>query len=133
MTPLSLTGERLPCACLHLRHGGRELLLERALIDTGSAGTVISVEHALVLGLECRVDDRLYRMTGVGGSEIVYGKCIDRLSIGDLALESFPLQIGAMDYSIALDAIIGMDFLAQVNARIDLAQLCIDGAPAPGL
>jgi predicted aspartyl protease len=133
MTPLSLTREGLPFACLCLRHGEQELLLERALIDTGSAGTVISVEYALVLGLECRVDDRLYRMSGVGGSEIVYGKCIDYLSIGDLALQNFPLQIGAMDYNIALDAIIGMDFLSQVNARIDLAHLCIDSAAAPGL
>lgn len=133
MIPLLLREDGLPLATLHLRHAGKALELPNTLIDTGSAGTVLAAEHAQTMGLQYQPRDVVYQIFGIGGDEIVYEKCVDGLALGDLAVANFPLQISAMEFCNGLDAIIGMDFLSQVSARIDLAHLCIDSAAAPGL
>ena len=60
---------------------------------------------------------------GIGGAEFVFVKRIDRLSVGELQVSDFAIEVGAMDYSFAIDGIIGTDFLLQVGAVIDLARL----------
>ncbi len=50
-------------------------------------------------------------------------KRLDSLSLGDLAVSSFPIQIGAMDYGFPIQGLIGLNFLVQAGAVIDLANL----------
>lgn len=38
-------------------------------------------------------------------------KKIERLSSGALQIEDFEIEVGAMDYGIDIDGIIGIDFL----------------------
>lgn len=49
------------------------------------------------------------RIRGVGGTEFVFMKTIDRLSAGTLETDNFEIEIGAMDYGIELDGILGLD------------------------
>ena len=65
----------------------------------------------------------VHRIRGVGGTEFVFTKRVDRLSVGDLQVNDFQIEVGAMDYGFDIDGIIGMDFLTQVGAIIDLAKL----------
>ncbi len=62
------------------------------------------------------------RIRGVGGTEFVFSKTIDRISLGDLTVSDFEIEVGAMDYGFhfELDGIVGMDFLEQIGAVIDL-------------
>ena len=53
----------------------------------------------------------------------MFTKRVDRLSVGDLQVNDFQIEVGAMDYGFDIDGIIGMDFLIQVGAIIDLAKL----------
>jgi len=46
----------------------------------------------------------------------------------NLLISNFEIEVGAMDYGFDLDGIIGMDFLSQVGAIIDLAKLEITQA-----
>lgn len=65
------------------------------------------------------------RIRGVGGTEFVFSKRVDELSVGDLSVSHFDIEVGAMDYGFDLDGIIGLDFLRAVRAKIDLGALTI--------
>lgn len=99
------------------------LKLTEVILDTGSAATLFSVEEVSKLGLVPEPADPIRRVRGVGGSEFVFSKRLDKLSLGDLALEDFPVQIGAMDYGFPIQGLIGLDFLMQAGAVIDLSKL----------
>lgn len=45
--------------------------------------------------------------------------------MGNFQISNFEIEIGAMDYGIEIDGIIGVDFLLQVKPKIDLEQLKI--------
>ena len=115
----------LPYTAAVLTHQGIQQRLQRVLIDTGSGGTVFSVDTLLSLGVRYEMDDVIHRIRGVGGAEFVFSKTIDQIAIDDLVLQRFDVEVGVMDYGVTLDGIIGMDFLLQVGAVIDLAQLRI--------
>jgi hypothetical protein len=42
--------------------------------------------------------------------------------LGELQINDFEIEVGAMDYGFEIDGIVGMDFLTQVGAIIDLAK-----------
>ena len=99
--------------------------LSKVLLDTGSAATLLNIEHALGLDLDCLPTDPLRRICGVGGAEFVFEKRIAKITLGEMRCMDFAIQIGDMDYGFPLDGIIGMDFLTQVGAQVDLANLKI--------
>ena len=112
--------EGLPYVSATLTYRGHTVTLAQTLLDTGSAGTIFSVYHMASLGLVPEPDDPLHQITGVGGTEFVFAKRIDSLTVGDLSVNSFVIEIGAMDYDLDLDGIVGIDFLVQTGAVIDL-------------
>lgn len=65
---------------------------------------------------------------GVGGTELVFSKRLEGVALGDMELRDFEVQIGAMNYGFPIQGIIGMDFLLQFQAVIDLGRLeVLDG------
>ncbi len=107
---------------MSLQHQGRRLDLKNVLLDTGSASSIFSADRLLDIDIRCEPTDILNRIRGVGGTEFVFSKIIDGLSLGDLVVEDFEIEIGAMDHGFRfeLDGIVGMDFLEQIGAVIDL-------------
>ena len=63
------------------------------------------------------------RIRGIGGTEFIFTKRLDRLSLGELQVSDFEIEVGAMEYGLDLDGIVGLDFLLEVGASIDLAKL----------
>ena len=112
----------LPFISANLLFRGRQLGFENMLLDTGSAGTVLASDKVVAVDLIAEPDDLIRRIRGVGGAEYVFSKQVDALSVGKLYVSDFEVEIGAMDYGFAIDGIIGMDFLSQVGAMIDLAK-----------
>ncbi len=106
-----------------LVYQAQKLTLSEVILDTGSAATLFSADEASRLGLIPEPNDPIRRVRGVGGSEFVFSKRLDSLVLGELALSSFPIQIGAMDYGFPVQGLIGLDFLMQAGAVIDLANL----------
>ena len=88
----------LPFAEIILLHNNKTLVINKALIDTGSMSTIISTEYALELDLHPEANDTIRTIRGVGGIEYVYEKSVDTLKIDTEKVSSFKLQIGAMDY-----------------------------------
>ncbi len=114
---------KLPFTSATLRFAGRELTLHQVLVDTGSAGSVFAADLVGVLGIEPEGPDRIRRILGVGGSEFVYSKCVEKLAVGEIGLENFEIQVGAMRYGFPLEGIVGMDFLLATRAVLDLGTL----------
>ncbi|MDQ3248696.1 MAG: retropepsin-like domain-containing protein [Chloroflexota bacterium] len=114
--------EGLPYVAVTLVYRNQILTLDNILLDTGSAGTIFSVDTCMTIGLHYAADDPVHRIGGVGGAEFVFTKQVEQISIGELAVNNFIIEIGAMDYGIEIDGIVGMDFLTQVKATIDLSR-----------
>lgn len=113
----------LPFVKAELTFQGRNLMLENVLLDTGSVGAVFSTDKLLTIGLTYEPEDHVHRIRGVGGAEFVFTKRVDRLAVGELSVRDFEIEVGAMDYGFEMDGIVGMDFLMEVGAIIDLARL----------
>jgi Aspartyl protease len=118
----------LPYVTITLLHGSQQLDLANVLLDTGSAGTLFAAEQVLAVGLRYEADDPVQRSRGIGGAEFVFVKRVDRLSVGELQMSDFAIEVGAMDYGFAIEGVIGTDFLLQVGAVIDLSHLEIHRA-----
>jgi predicted aspartyl protease len=116
-------GDGLPYVMVSITHHGQQLSLENVLLDTGSVGTIFPTDKVLAIGLQYEADDTVRRIRGIGGAEFVFAKKVDRLSLGELQVNNFEVEVGAMDYGFEIDGILGMDFLTQVGAVIDLAKL----------
>ena len=113
----------LPFVSVELFYHGRSLCMDSVLVDTGSTGTIFSADQLSKVGIFLDVEDKLRRIIGVGGSEFVFTKLIQQLAMDDLIVKNFNIEVGEMNYGFEIDGIIGMDFLSQVNAVVDLAQL----------
>ena len=99
------------------------LELYDVLLDTGSAGTIFSIDKLLDIGLEYAADDAVHRIHGVGGMEFVFSKTVERLAVGNIFVDDFDIEVGAMNYGFVMDGIIGVDFLLRVGAIVDLAAM----------
>jgi len=110
----------LPFVKMKVKFRNKETTLKNVLIDTGSASSILKEELVKEIDIKHEPEDTLGSVRGVGGSEFVYIKQVDLLSIGDLEVDNFKIDIGEMNYGFDIDAIIGMDFLQKTGAIIDL-------------
>ena len=115
----------LPFVSAKLSYRGQSTLLEHVLLDTGSASTLFAIDHVQSISLHLEPNDAVHRIRGVGGTEFVFSKQLDGLTIGNLHVDEFVVEIGAMDYGLPLQGILGMDFLPQTRAKINFNQLTI--------
>lgn len=113
----------LPFCSATLEFRGKVITLDTVLLDTGSGGSVFTADKLLIIGVQAEPEDFIHRIKGVGGTEYVFTKRISHLSVGELSVEDFEIEVGAMSYGFDLDGIIGTDFLVQVGAIIDFAHL----------
>jgi hypothetical protein len=115
----------LPFVEVTLNHQGQRLVLPDVLLDTGSAGSLLSADELLKINVSLEPHDPLRRIRGVGGSEFVFIKTLDRLTVGALSASAFAVEVGALDYGFPLHGILGMDFLRQTRAVINLDALTL--------
>jgi hypothetical protein len=115
----------LPFVEVTLDHQGQRLVLSQVLLDTGSAGSLLAADELLKINVSLEPHDPLRRIRGVGGSEFVFVKTLDCLTVGRLHAAAFAVEVGALDYGFPLHGILGMDFLRQAKAIINLDALTL--------
>jgi predicted aspartyl protease len=106
-----------------LIYKNRQIHLQDVVIDTGSSGTVFSKNKVSTIGLIQEPKDISREISGVGGSELIFIKQVDNLVVGELQLSNFNIEVGDIQYGFNIDGIIGLDFLLQTKAIIDLDKL----------
>ena len=119
----------LPFTSVSISYRGSTIEIPQVLVDTGSASTVISADLVDSIGIFPLPDDRIVTIRGVGGSEVVFRRRVDCLQVGEKKLTNFELEVGGMDYGFEINGILGMDFLAEAKAIINLhtMSLTFDG------
>ena len=60
---------------------------------------------------------------GIGGTEIVFTKWFDSVSLGDSSVSPCRIQIGVMDYGIEIQGILGFDFIRAAHLVIDSVEM----------
>jgi len=118
----------LPFTILTVTYRGQMVEVSNVLIDTGSGTTILSADIVKALQIAPSPKDTLYAIRGVGGSEVVFSRRVDNLKLGECSIDDFEVQIGGMDYGFEINGILGMDFLLQAGAIINLRDMKIEFA-----
>ena len=117
--------DNLPFTVVTVVYRGKPITLPEVLIDTGSARTILSADVVADIEIVPAADDILYTIRSVGGSEVVFSRQVDSLQVGERHLKDFEIEVGGMDYGFEIHGILGMDFLRQSGAILDLAEMSI--------
>ncbi|MFB5268857.1 retropepsin-like aspartic protease [Paenibacillus enshidis] len=115
----------LPLVCIDVVFSGRRLYLENVLLDTGSAGIILDADKVAEIGVRPEGTDRTAIIHGIGGTEIVFTKWFDAVVLGDWTVSGCKVEIGAMDYGIEIDGILGFDFIRTAGLLIDAYKMQI--------
>jgi hypothetical protein len=118
-----LLKDDLPFVSVTVAYRGRQLQIPDILVDTGSASTILSADQVASLDLVPEPTDVLKLIQGVGGTEAVFTRRVDHLQVDEQHLRGFEIEVGGLDYGFAINGILGMDFLTQTRAIIDLNKL----------
>lgn len=89
--------QQLPLIQLRIWYKGQILLLDRILVDTGSASTIFKLDIVEKIGITAEEDDIVGSISGVGGSEYIFLKQIDSIELNGLNIRNFTVNIGIMD------------------------------------
>ena len=123
----------LPFVRITASYHDAEIDIPDVLLDTGSATTILSADQVAQIGIVPEPTDTLYTIRGVGGIETVFTRRIAQIRIGQQQVCDFEIEVGGMDYGFEIQGILGMDFLLQAGAIIDLCDLLLrfsTGSPA---
>ncbi|UHA75123.1 retropepsin-like aspartic protease [Paenibacillus sp. 481] len=115
----------LPFVRLKVVFKGKELELNRVLLDTGSASTIFNADLVRDIGIIPEENDVVETIRGVGGVEYVYTKSLDAIHFEDRSIIHFQVEIGRMDYGLEIDGIIGFDFIKAAGLVIDASEMTI--------
>jgi hypothetical protein len=113
----------LPFVSLELSYGGKKTNLKRVLLDTGSYSTIVSSDRLHDIGLVYEPDDKIRQIRGVGATEFVFTKSLERIVIDQHVITDISVEAGSLDYGFELDGILGMDILVNATAIIDLKHM----------
>ncbi len=113
----------LPFCTIKISYKGKNMLIDNVLLDTGSGGSVFKMDIVEEIGVTIEDDDVIETISGVGGSEFVYKKVVDCISLGELEIKNFKIEVGVMDYGFEINGILGMDFMKKVGAVINLNEM----------
>ncbi|MGB0389017.1 MAG: retropepsin-like aspartic protease [Ardenticatenaceae bacterium] len=117
--------KELPLVRCIVEHEGQSIELD-ALVDTGSAGTMLKTEIAESLGMHYMQAESVMAVYGIGGRETVYTHDLNRLIIGNHAAIDFYVEVGEMNYGLQIDAIVGVDVLSSIGAIIRMGPMVIE-------
>jgi len=109
--------------CVTITYKGHSADVPDVVVDTGSAKTLLSADYLAHIDLIPTPQDVLYTVRGVGGSEVVFARRVERVRVGERVVPNFEIEVGGMDYGFDISGILGMDFLLHTGAVIDLKDL----------
>ncbi len=118
--------DSLPFVTVKIGHHGKTIDIPDVLVDTGSASTILATDKLGVIDIKPAAEDVLHTIRGVGGVEVVYLRKVDFLKVGECEIAEFEIEVGGMDYGFEINGILGMDFLIEANAIINLQEMRLD-------
>lgn len=119
--------EGLPLVSILLSYNAKTMQLNDVLLDTGCSTTIFDTDELEAIGLIIdRANGSPRRMYGVGGeSELCYEQIVSDLKINHHLFESFKLQLGITKETDGFNGILGIDFMIESGAIIDLKEMIV--------
>ena len=124
MTPITIV-DSLPFVSITVYANGNSIVLDNVLLDTASAACAFPTDALEDIGVRLEPGDTIQEMVGIGGSEYVVEKRITGITVGELVSGEINVQLGKLGYLSSVNGILGLDFLLQTGAVIDLKTLDI--------
>jgi len=115
--------DNLPFSQITVAYRGVTTTIDNILIDTGSATTILAADKLIAVRITPEPSDTLHTIRGVGGTEVVFTRQVDYVQIGEQQVPNLEVEVGGMDYGFEISGILGMDFLLQAGAIINLKDL----------
>jgi hypothetical protein len=113
----------LPMIDIDIIFAGRRMHLNNVLLDTGCAGTILDADVVTEIGVKPEGTDQTAVIHGIGGSEIVFTKWFDSITLGNISVNQCKVEIGVMDYGIDIQGILGFDFIREAKLIIDTIRM----------
>jgi len=120
-----LIRNNLPFVTIKVAYRNLSIEIPNILLDTGSATTILNADIISSIGVKPEANDTTAQIVGIGGEESVYHKVIDYIELENKVLYNFKIDVGIVDNVFGIDGILGMDFLIEANAIIDLQRKVI--------
>jgi len=109
-------------------HRRREIHVPDMVVDTGSATTMLSADIVAQIGIIPEHQDVLHVIHGIGRTEVVFSRFVERLQVGPQAIAPFEIEVGGIDDAFGINGVLGTDFLLRTGAIIDLSTRRLDFA-----
>lgn len=93
----------LPFVSLTLTYRGATVTVAQVLIDTGSASTIFAARIVAAISILPEMTGDVYTVRGIGGTEAVFTRRIDRVAIEAQAVNDFEIEVGGMNYGFDID------------------------------
>jgi predicted aspartyl protease len=93
-----------------LTYKGQSLTIDKLVIDTGAAHSLISSDMASEIGIRFENGDKLVRSFGIGGDEYSFRKQVDHVQLGDFLIKDIHIDFGVFHEEINyINGLIGLD------------------------
>lgn len=101
---------------------GIKKTIDKLVIDTGAAHTLISSDIVDEIGIYFENGDPLVSSYGIGGEEYAFRKAVDFIKLGNHEIPDMKLDFGNLD-DWDINGLIGLDILMNGKFIIDLGKL----------
>ena len=105
-----------------ISYKGKTKIIDKLVIDTGAAHTLISSDIVEDLGIYFENGDPLVSAYGIGGEEYSFRKPVDFIKLGTHEIPEIKLDFGNLD-DWGINGLIGLDILMNGKFIIDLEKL----------
>ncbi len=105
-----------------ISYKGKTMLIDKLVVDTGAAHTLISSDIVDQIGIYFESGDPLVSSYGIGGVEYSFRKSVNNIKIGAHKIQDIRLDFGNLD-GWDINGLIGLDILMKAEFIIDLKKL----------
>jgi len=105
-----------------ISYRGKRKAIDKLVIDTGAAFTLISSDIVDEIGIYFENGDPLVSSYGIGGEEYSFRKPVDIIKLGNHEIQDMKLDFGNLD-DWGINGLIGLDILMNGQFIIDLGKL----------
>jgi len=113
----------LPFVTVTLINGGHTIVIPDIVLDTGSASSLFPDEDLAQIGIRIAQDEPTRGFRGIEGSEQIWIRRVDYVAVASIAVRNLEVGVGPVNYGFGIRGILGLDFLLEAGAVIDLARL----------
>lgn len=101
---------------------GKTKIIDKLVVDTGAAHTLISSDVVDEIGIFFENGDQLVSSFGIGGEEYSFRKQVESIKLGSHTVENMKLDFGNLS-GWDINGLIGLDILINGQFIIDLKEL----------